>query len=92
MRCVPVVFDPRTFGLHRLNKVAHELFPDLCAPTRDYGGKYSRETYLDAKISEAEQLLKRAKTKRVPVYEARLSGFAPARAGIRNARRSSRSA
>ena len=59
--------------LHRLNQVARQVCPELCAPTRDYGGKYSRETYLDSKIAKAERLLEQAKGKRVPVYAARLA-------------------
>jgi hypothetical protein len=61
--------------LHRLNQVARQVGPELCVPTRNYGGKCSRETYLDAKIAETEQLLKRAKNKLAPVYEARLAAL-----------------
>ena len=59
--------------LHRLNKVAREVCPELCTPARNYGGKHSRETYLDAKIAEAEKSLERAKGKRARMYEARLA-------------------
>jgi hypothetical protein len=59
--------------LFRLNQVARVICPELCAPARDFGGVHSRETYIDAKIAETEQRLKRAKGKRVPVYEARLA-------------------
>ena len=59
--------------LFRLNQVARVICPELCAPARDFGGIRSRETYLDAKIAETEQRLKRAKGKRVPVYEDKLA-------------------
>jgi hypothetical protein len=64
--------------LFRLNQVAKIVCPELCATSRNFGGVYSRETYLDAKIAEAERKAERAsKSKKccrlVPVYQGKLA-------------------
>jgi hypothetical protein len=64
--------------LHRLNKVALELFPHLCVPARQYGGPCTRETFLDTKIAEAERRVERASRSKkycglVPVYKNKLA-------------------
>ena len=64
--------------LHRLNKVALELFPHLCVPARQYGGPCTRETFLDTKIAEAERRVERASRSKkycrlVPVYKSKLA-------------------
>jgi len=64
--------------LHRLNKVALELFPHLRVPAREYGGPCTREAFLDTKIAKAERRAERAsKSKKycglVPVYQSKLA-------------------
>lgn len=78
--------------LHRLNKVAREVCPELCTPMRSYGGKYSRETYLDGKIAETERKFERASRRpklsaRGLVYETRLATLRKMKADREESRR-----
>jgi hypothetical protein len=65
--------------LRRLNIVARELCPELCISARFHGGGLRRADYLDQKILDLEQKVKRAKrrnrARQILRYEDQLERF-----------------